>query len=69
MGQPPARPFILEVSMVTVNQWENGEVNLTDEYFEPVFIFFGIFQMRLSHFVGLKTGTVLSRSFADVLEW
>ena len=57
--------------MVTVEQFERGEVKLTQEYFEPIYqddCWYGVPYKRIVGFRGVETGTVLHPNFSDILE-
>ena len=58
--------------MITVEQFEHGEVVLTDEWFKPVFkdawTMTGIPFKKLIAFRGQETGTLLHPDFDDILE-
>lgn len=54
--------------MITVDEWEKGEVNLTDELFKAEWEFFPMFGWRIKHYIGQDTGTVLESKFQEVLE-
>jgi len=57
--------------MITVEQFESGEIKLADEWFEPVFraaYLYGIPFKELIAFKGRETGTLLHPDFDDILE-
>ena len=54
--------------MISVEQWERGEVKLTDERFKAVWDHWPWSGWYVSHYVGEETGTVISGHFADVFE-
>ena len=58
--------------MITVEQFESGEVELINEWFEPVYINnyteWGIPFKKLVGFKGVETDTLLHPDFDDILE-
>ena len=58
--------------MVTVEQFDSGEIKPTDEWFEPIWIDsytkWGIPLKKLIGFKGKETGTLLHPDFDDILE-
>lgn len=57
--------------MITVEQFDSGEIKLTDEWFEPVFrdaYWYGVPFKKLINFKGRETGTLLHPDFDDILE-
>ena len=57
--------------MITVEQWDNGTVYLTDERFEPLFrlaFYYGIPFQETFAYEGAETGTLLHPDFGDILE-
>ena len=57
--------------MITVEQFERGEIKLTDEWFDPIFriaYFNSMPFKKLVCFKGKETGTLLHPDFDDILE-
>jgi len=64
---------VRRLEMVTVEQWDSGQVKLTNEWFDPIFsdiCFFKDFPFpTIIGFKGRKTGIVLHPDFDDILEF
>ena len=58
--------------MITMEQFSNGEVELTDEWFSPIckptLDSFGVPYNKVVAFFGMQTGTLLHPDFGDILE-
>jgi len=58
--------------MITVEQFDSGEIKLTDEWFIPIFrnawTMTGIPYKKLVYFKGIETETLLHPDFDDILE-
>jgi len=59
--------------MITVEEWDSGQIKLTDEWFDPVFSNFCFFKdfpfPKIIAFKGRETGTLLHPDFDDILEF
>ena len=57
--------------MVSYEDWETGKVELTDEWFEPIFrkaFYYGVPYEKIIGYIGRETGTLLHPAFGNVLE-
>ena len=57
--------------MITVEQFDSGEVKLTQEFFESIYqdaCWYGVPYRKIVGFRGAETGTILHPDFDDILE-
>ena len=57
--------------MITIEQFESGEVQLTDEWFVAIYgeiDWYGLPQKEVIGYKGTQTGTLLSPEFSEILE-
>lgn len=64
---------IRKITMLTVDEWEENNIDLGDEIFEPVFenwldTIYGPFR-KLAAYKGTKSGQLLHPDFCEVLEF